>query len=174
MTKVEKTMKSYTEFVVPPSVATKAELSRLVHEAEWIDGELTTKSVRSKVGVRKASQIVLSDQLTDLLDQNKLNILSMASRERTELLKQLRLLKEKVPVIHMTFASVADSDSLNELISWMRESIHAQVVISVGLQPALVAGVYLRTSNHVHDFSLRSQLKSSHDILVEQVEALHG
>lgn len=174
MTKVETKMKAYSEFTLPPSTVSKTDLSRLVHEVEWIDDELTTKSVRAKAGVRKAAPLTLSDQLTDFLHQNKLNLTSMKSHERTELLQQIRLLKEKVPIIHMTFASAADSESLNKLISWVRESVHPQAVIAVGLQPALVAGVYLRTPNRVHDFSLRSKLKSSHDILVEQVEALHG
>lgn len=172
MTKTE--IKAYSEFILPPSTVSKIDLSRLVHEVEWIDGELTTKSVRAKAGIHKAPQLVLSEQLTDLLHQNKLNILNMTSHERTQLLQQLRLLKEKVPIIHMTFATAADSESLGRLIAWVRESVHSQAVIVIGLQPALVAGVYIRTPNRVHDFSLRSKLESSHDVLVKQVEALHG
>jgi F0F1-type ATP synthase delta subunit len=63
---------------------------------------------------------------------------------------------------------------LQELIAWLRSSVHPQAVISVGLQPALVAGVYLRTPNHVHDLSMRAVLKKSRGLLTKELEALHG
>lgn len=174
MTKTTVKTYQYSDFILPPSTVSKIDLSRLVHEVEWIDNELTSKSVRSKAGVRKHTEPILSEQLTDFLEQNKLTLLEMTSRERSLFITQLRLLKDKVPVIHMTFATMADSESLAKLTGWLRESVHSQAVIAVGLQPALVAGVYLRTPNHVHDFSLRSKLEGSHDVLMKELEALRG
>jgi hypothetical protein len=60
------------------------------------------------------------------------------------------------------------------LAQWLRTSIHPQAVIAVGLQPALVAGVYLRTPNHVKDLSLRAKLESSRGLLLKEVEKLRG
>lgn len=174
MTKAAPRTYQYSDFSLPPSTASKIEMARLVHEVEWIDHELTTTSVRSKAGVRKHVEPVLSEQLKDFLDENKIALLELTSRDRDQLIKQLRLLKDKVPVIHMTFATPADSESLQQLIAWVRDSIHPQAVVAVGLQPALVAGVYIRTPNRVHDLSLRSQLEGSHDVLVKSLEALRG
>lgn len=72
----------------------------------------------------------------------------------------------------MTFAVTADPESLERLARWFRESIHPQVVIATHLQPSLIAGVYLRTPNHVHDFSLRGALAGKHGLLVNELEAL--
>jgi F0F1-type ATP synthase delta subunit len=174
MTKNTAKIYDYSTFIVPPSTVSKIDVSRLVHEVEWIDSELTTKSVHFKVGIRKHIEPVLSEQLADFLEQNNIELMELASRDRSSLVKQLRLLKDKVPVIHMTFATTADSESLQKLSAWIRESIHPQAVITVGLQPSLVAGVYMRTPNHVHDFSLRSKLEASHGVLVKELEALHG
>jgi F0F1-type ATP synthase delta subunit len=74
----------------------------------------------------------------------------------------------------MTFAVTADPESLQQLAQWARTTIDPHAVIAVGLQPGLVAGVYLRTPNHVHDFSLRAMLKSSRGKLVEELGALRG
>jgi F0F1-type ATP synthase delta subunit len=74
----------------------------------------------------------------------------------------------------MTFAVEADRESLMQLAQWVRETVHPQAVIAVGLQPGLIAGVYLRTPNHVHDLSLRAALDGGHEILVNDLEALRG
>lgn len=174
MTKAVAKTYQYSDFTLPPSTVSKLDVSRLVHEVEWIDNELTTKSVRSRAGVKQPTEPILSEQLTDFSEQNKLDLLEMTSRERSQFISQLRLLKDNVPVIHLTFASTADSESLQKLSVWARESVHPQAVIAVGLQPALVAGVYLRTPNRVHDFSLRAKLEGSHGVLMRELEALRG
>ena len=86
----------------------------------------------------------------------------------------LRILKDKVPVLHMTFSVTADVESLQTLTQWVRNSVHPQAVIAVGLQPSLVAGVYLRTPNHIHDFSVRGALEGRHGLLIEELETLRG
>lgn len=164
--------KTYADFILPPSMVSKLDVSRMVSEVEQIDNQLTTDEVRAKAGGAGQVQPVLSETLEDFLRQNELTLQN--SRQRTELIKQLRLLKDKIPTIHMTFAVTADRDSLQQLVAWLRQSIHPQAVIAVGLQPALVAGVYLRTPNHVHDLSLRGALAGSHDLLVKELGALHG
>lgn len=164
---------TYTDFVLPSSVVSKIDVSRLVREFERIDNELTSVAVRAKVGASEQTGLTVSDQLTEFLHLNNLKF-DDDGRRRSELLKQLGILKDNVPVIHMTFAVTADRESLQQLAQWLRTSIHPQAVISVGLQPALVAGVYVRTPNHVHDLSLRAKLRSSHDILVKELEAVRG
>lgn len=169
----EAAVKTATTFVLPVGVVTKADMSRLLREAEQIDNELTTAAVRAKAGAAAQAMPVMSAQFREFLDHNGLTF-EGSTQARTDLIKQLRLLKEKAPVIHMTFAVAADSMSLQKLVSWVRTSIHPQALIEVGLQPGLVAGVHLRTPNRVHDFSLRTKLEGQHELLVNALEALRG
>lgn len=162
----------YTRFVLPPSVASVIDLSRLITEVERVDNELTAAKVHAKVGVTEAAQPVISQQFSDFLGHN--NLVLKNSQERTTLIQQLRILKEKAPVIHMTFAITVDRKSLEELAEWLRAEINPQVVIEVGLQPGLVAGVYVRTSNHVHDLSLRTALKDGRSVLAKELGVLYG
>ncbi len=164
--------KMYSDFVLPLSVVSKLDISRLVNEFERIDDELTTAAVRARVDSSQATPPVLSTALTDFLNQNQLR--PSSSHDRTELIKQLHLLKDNAPVIHMTFAVEADGESLQQLAQWLRAQIHPQAVIDVGLQPALIAGVYLRTPNRVQDLSLREALRGGHQLLVNDLEALRG
>lgn len=164
--------KTYADYQLPPSVVTRVDVARLVREVEWVDNELTTALVRSKAGVQQPAQPVISGALEDFLRQNKLSL--EEAQKRAHVLKQLRKLKDSAPVMHMTFAVNADRESLQELAAWLRSSIHPQALISVGLQPALVAGVYLRTPNHVHDFSMRAALGKSRGLLTKELGALRG
>ena len=165
-------MNGAQQFTLPPSIVSKVDVSHLVNELEEIDNQQTSDAVREKVGAQSESQLVPSEQLADFLQQNKLELGN--SLQRSELIKQLRQLKENVQVIHLTFAVAADRDSLRQLVAWLRESVHPQTVIDVGLQPALVAGVSIRTPNRVHDLSMRSVLRKNHGLLVKELGALRG
>lgn len=168
----EPAVKTYTDFVLPSSVVSKIDVSHLVSEVERIDSELTSAAVRAKTGASQQALPTLSEQLADFLSQNELTLDD--SRTRTNLIQQLRELKDGVPIIHLTFAVTADRESLQYIAQWLRSSVHRQAVISVGLQPALVAGVYVRTPNRVHDLSLRGALESSQELLAKELGALRG
>lgn len=163
---------NYKDFVLPPSVVSRVDVSRMVSDAERVDNELTTGVVRAKAGGQESVTPTLSERLATFLELNQLALDD--SHTRGQLIAQLRLLKDEVPVIHMTFAVEADHESLGQLVSWLRQEIHKHAVIAVGLQPALVAGVYLRTPNHVHDLSLKAQLEGSRDLLIKELEAARG
>lgn len=165
-------IKDHTTFALPPSVVSRIDVSRLVSEVERVDGDLTAAAVRNKISESEQPMPVLSAQLTDFLAQNQLEL--GESHERSRIVKELRELKDKVPVIHMTFAVTADPESLAHIADWVRTSIQPQAVISVGLQPSLVAGVYLRTPNHVHDLSLKTKMANSRGLLVKEMESLRG
>ncbi len=158
--------------ILPPNVVSKADVARLVVELERVDNELTTNAVRSKVGAEPAALPPMSQQLVDFLQGNKLAI--TGAPERTGLLRQLHVLKDTLPVVHMTFAVEADRESLGQIALWLRESVHPQAVIEAGLQPGLVAGVYLRTTNRVFDLSLRGALKGGRDILTSELRHYSG
>jgi hypothetical protein len=161
---------TYQNFALPPSVVSRVDVSRLVSEIERADNDLTTLAIRAKTGENVQQSVAISDRLKDFLDINGLTI-TTDSLARTELVKQMRMLKDKAPVIHLTFATEADQESLSQLASWLRQSVHPQSVIQTGLQPALIAGVYVRTPNHVYDLSMRAQFKNSRGLLVKQLEA---
>jgi len=165
-------VKDYSEFTLPSLIVSKRDLSRLVREFEGVDNALTTANVRKKAGGATDEAPAMSPQLSAFLDENPVDLNSTSAR--SAFIKQLRLLKDKAHVVNMTFAVVADPESLQELVTWFRSSAHPQTVIDAHLQPALVAGVYLRTPNHVFDLSVRNALKSKHGELVNELGAFRG
>lgn len=159
--------------VIPPSIISKVDISRLLNEVIALDHEMAAASIRTRAGATiAASSPVLSDQLTDFLAANRLEITD--TPHRTQLITCLRRLKAEAPIIHITFAATADQHSLQQLAAWIRNSIHSQAVISVGLQPSLIGGAYIRTTNHVFDFSVRTQLAKSRGVIAKDLEMISG
>lgn len=158
-------------FALPPALVSKIDLARLIREVETVDGSLEAQKVR---GYQKEQMRMptLSRSLSDFLELNKLDILD--NQKRMILKEQLRVLKDKIPVIHLTFATEVDPESLEYLVAWIRKELHPQALVSIGLQPSLIGGVYIRTPNHVHDLSMRALFKGKSSVLVKDLEGLHS
>lgn len=156
---------------LPPSIVTKTDVSRLLNELEGVDNELISREAKMKTGIQPGGEIIYSEHLTDFLVANNTEI-SQDSTQRTYLINKLRHLKKTVPTVHITFATPADSESLQKLAAWLRQEIHPQAVIKVGLQPSLIGGAFVRTTNHVHDFSLRAKLAAHRNLITEELERL--
>jgi len=161
-----------TQFVLPAALIGRADLARLVREVESLDNDLESQKVRAQAAGTGYHLPTMSRSLSDFLDLNKINIADDQTRMATK--EQLRVLKDKAPIIHMTFAVDADPDFLQQLVTYLRANIHPQTLVSVGLQPSLVGGVYMRTPNHVHDFSIRSLLQNKRDIIMHELEGLNA
>jgi hypothetical protein len=144
----------------------------LVRDLEAIDNELEAQKARNHAtGKTGYSLPTLSKSLNDFADLNKLDLAD--DQTRMIVREQMTKLKEIAPVLHMTFAVEADSVSLAKLIDYVRKEIHPQALISIGMQPGLVGGVYLRTPNHVHDFTVRHRLTAARGVIAQDIESLN-
>ena len=153
-------------------LVTNNDLRRLIVEAEAIDNDLLSESIHQRTGHDGDYQLVMSKALGQCLELNSIDIYDSTGREF--LLGELRRLKDHAPVIHMTFASNAKQEVLSKLVTWLREKIHPQAVIDVGLQPNLIGGVYVRTTNKVFDMSMRAQLANGRKGILKELESLSG
>lgn len=158
------------QFVFPPALIGRADLARLLRELENLDNDLESQRARNRDKAEGYHMPNMSRALSDFIETNKIDMTN--DHARMILTTQLRKLKDHAPVIHMTFASEADPESLQQLVTWIRGELHPQALLSVGLQPSLIGGVYVRTPNHVHDFSIRAHMKDSRKLIVEALDAL--
>jgi hypothetical protein len=154
-------------YLLPSALISRADLARLVREVESVDNVLETQKVKNN-GQGGYKLPTMSQSLNDFLVINKIDLTD--DHGRMTLKEQLLKLKDKAPVIHMTFATTADPESLQDLVDWVRKELHPQALISTGLQPSLIGGVYMRTPNHVYDFSMRASMKGKRAILINELE----
>ena len=162
-----------SEYLFPPALISRADLARLVREVEGVDNELEAQKARNRSTGETGYRLpTMSHSLADFLELNQLDLAD--DKGRMLLKERLKVMKEHAPIIHLTFAVDADPGFLQELVAWLRAEIHPQTLISVGLQPSLVGGVYVRTPNHVHDYSIRSLLQTKRDVMIHELEGFLG
>jgi hypothetical protein len=157
-------------YILPAAVVSRADMMRLLRELESVDNELEQQKARHQGSSGSYHLPTLSKPLSEFLESNKLDVGN--DHARMDLKSQLRKLKDHAPVLHMTFSTEVDPESMQYLTAWVRRELHPQALISIGLQPSLVAGVYVRTPNHVHDLSVRAFMKDSRRIIVEALDQL--
>lgn len=125
----------------------------------------------SGANTRPAGTVIHLPKISRLLDglarENKVNLLN--EDERSRLQSSLKEIYDHAPSLHISFAVEPSPKALEKILAWMRQNIHPQVLLQVGLQPAIAAGCMLRTTNKVFDMSLRSNLQKQSDYLTQLV-----
>jgi hypothetical protein len=153
--------------MLTPLITTPGDLKRTRRELEGLDDFLHQSGLRT--GGKTVKLPPVSRLLEDLAKDSDLNLLKKSDRDR--LTKFLTLLIQKAPVVHVSFASEPSGAALSKLLLWMRANIHPQVVVSVGVQPAIAAGCIVRTPNREFDFSLRRSLDAQTQLLIKNIRA---
>jgi F0F1-type ATP synthase delta subunit len=102
-----------------------------------------------------------------LARENEVNLLE--EKHRTKLMEMLKDIHKNAPSLHISFAVEPSPKALEQILVWMRQNIHPQVLLSVGLQPAIAAGCILRTTNKIFDLSLRTYLKQQSQYLTQLI-----
>lgn len=148
--------------ILTPLLVSPSDLKRARREVETLDEFLHQAGLRQ--GGKAVKLPATSRVLVEMADESKLNLLKKTDRDR--LLKFLAILAQKAPVIHMSFASEPSAAFMNKLVVWLRENIHPQLVVSVGLQPSIAAGCVVRTNSTQYDFSLRQALEQQTDVFI--------
>lgn len=160
------------DFVLPSCIATRRDVMGLLRELERIDAALTESEARQKVGASVNDGPAFSDKLVDFLNENHVTLSDTQARH--QLIQRLQRFKDTMPLVHMTFATEADPQSIEQLVAWMRQAVHPQAVLTIGLQPELIGGVHIRTTNHIHDLSVRARLGDARYLIAEELEAIHA
>ena len=110
----------------------------------------------------------ISSTLRALATENQIDLRDEASCKK--LLAALDKLKHDAPVLHISFPIDPSAEVIKKLITWFREEIDPRIIIQIGLQPTIAAGIVLRTPNHQFDFSLRQHLYQNRAKLREALE----
>ncbi len=154
-----------TAFALPMQVTSRVDVNRLLRELANIDETLL------QLHLRKTGTEVKMPKTTKLMDQlievNKLNLLLEVDRQKLQ--ESLLNVKEKSPVIHMSFSADPSVAFMEKIVAWLRGEIHPLVLITIGLQPNIGAGCVIRTTNRQFDFSLRQDFLKKRDLLKEKL-----
>lgn len=160
------------DYIFPKTLIGQADLARLEREVELVDSKMQAQKVRGKSADASPQLPPLSQGLGDFVEQNEIDLSD--GQTLLELKEHLRQLKDHAPVVHLTFAADIDPEPLQKIVAWLRQEVHPQVLVTVGLQPSLIGGVYMRTPNKVHDYSVKTLISDKRDIVLGKLEGLRA
>ena len=144
------------------------EVRRLKRELEALEDFMRQASIREPG--KQPALPRLSRMLDALATDNGRNLLQGADRQ--ELHDFVQGIERSAPTIHISFASDPSSAFVAKLVTWLRSNLHPEMLLQIGLQPAIAAGCIVRTPNKVLDLSLRQNLIGQRPQLIAALDAL--
>lgn len=151
---------------LPVLVFGPVELHRLIRELESLEEYMTQANLRERG--KQAPLPKTSRLLEGLAGNNNFNLLQ--PDDRAKLTQFLLKIKEKAPVIHISFAADPSSAFTAKIVAWFRTNIHPYALIQLGLQPSIAAGCIVRTNSKSFDFSLRNRFHDQRALLLQSLE----
>ena len=152
-------------FVLPVGIASRVEAGRVLREIQVLDEFLSQAAIRHPGSSTKLPRT--SRLLDDLVTSNKLNIL--LEPDRRQLQVSMTTIKDKAPLLHISFSADPSPLFTQKLVTWLRQNIHPYVLLQMGLQPNIGAGCIVRTNNRYFDFSLRQHFKDQRELLIREL-----
>jgi F0F1-type ATP synthase delta subunit len=151
---------------LPAIVISQSDISRLLRELNGLDDFFVGANAR--VAGTKMQLPKISRQMDQLARDNHINLLD--DKVRQNLSAALKVIEDKAPKMHISFAVEASPKALEKILVWLRQNVDPQVLLQVGLQPSIAAGCMLRTTNKIFDMSLRSNLKKQTPYLTQLIQ----
>lgn len=150
---------------LPVGVVSRVDVGRLLRELEVLENFLKAAEVREPGTTLKLPKT--SKLLEEMLEINQLNALH--ETDRSHLSSFLKNTRMKAPTIHISFSADPSAMVTKRLVTWLRQNIHPQLLLQVGLQPTIGAGAVIRTTNKYFDLSLRERLSKNKHILIQKL-----
>jgi hypothetical protein len=149
---------------IPGGVAGPVDIGRLIRELDAIDNAMTQSELRGDAEVKTPKTSRLMDQTLSL---NKVNLTVAADRKK--LAQFLVHIRDKSPVLHISFSTDPSPLFLEKLMTWLRRELDPNLLLTVGMQPNIGAGCVVRTTNKYFDMSLRKDFMSKRALLVAEM-----
>jgi len=152
--------------ILPLSIITTSDLNNVLNEINSLQEfvlQNNLKNGQSDIKLPKTSQ-----SLDNLVSLNKLNLTQ--KNEVDYLQSQISDLQKKSLVVHIGFAVEPNLLLLEKLVDWFRKNINSYILLSIGLQPNIGAGITLRTTNKFFDLSLKNHFKQYIPQLVQLIK----
>ncbi len=153
-----------TPFLLPNAIVSPMDIARLVRELKNLEEYFSQNAIRSG----EAPQLPRYSRLLDaIIVVNKIDLVDQ--EQRGSLMQRFVSMQESAPVMHISFSVDPPGAYVQKIVAWLRENIHPQILVRVGLQPSIGAGCIVRTTNKAFDFSLRKYFDSKHEFFVSKL-----
>ena len=156
-------------FKLPPSIYSPSLIESVIYETGQYLDWYREAHVHKTVGVKVTAEPSFTGETVQTLEawfEGKTPTVSGIE----ELVEHLRSLK--LPVVHVTMATLPNHSQRASLVDWFRAQINPDILIAFVADRNLGGGVMVRTPNHVFDYSWRQRLVDGRDKLVGIIKSV--
>jgi hypothetical protein len=152
---------------LPVTILTRADLARLLRELQEFEDKTYQAGVRHE-------EAPLATHVSAALHESaeSLGASLEVPADRKQLVEKLQTLHRTAPQIHVSFAMQPSLHAVEAITQWFRGNTHPATLVQVGLDPSIVGGCVIRTTNKVFNFSFAGALRDSTNILQEGIASL--
>jgi len=154
------------KLILPLSIITPSDLNLVLNEINSLAEFILQESLKNKSSEVKLPRV--SKSLDNLASLNNLDLTKKADVDYLE--SQINDLQKKSPIIHVGFAVEPNILLLEKLSDWFRKNIDNYILLTIGLQPNIGAGITLRTTNKFFDLSVKNHFKQYIPQLVQFIK----
>jgi hypothetical protein len=149
------------------TILTRADVSRSLRELQEFEGKVYQAGLRNEAAPLAAH---VSAALRESAES--LNISLENATDRQRLAEELQSIHRSAPQVHVSFAMQPPLQAVEAVTGWFRRNTHPAVLVQVGVDPSIIAGCVIRTTNKVFNFSFAGALRDSTPVLQEGIASL--
>lgn len=147
-------------FTLPETISSSEDLMTLSLEvssyAQWFNQFVIANKAGTKYQAAQPElSVVASDIIRDWAKQEQLTTARL-----DELIEILETIKSRAKTMTITLAAPATAELKKALVSWARDNISPDVLISFRFNATILGGMVVRFGSHVFDWSFRRVIMS--------------
>ena len=151
--------------LLPVDIASPAQLSELITQLHTYRNQLRDAAVQAKVKKTRLIAPELSNELVNLLHNNKADPGDSAQLELLH--KELQKVLTTAPVVHITLAANPGRTLRRQLTVWFRTQIEQTSLLTFAVRSDIGGGLLLQAGSHFYDYSFRDRILANKSRLME-------
>lgn len=152
--------------ILPLSIISRSDIIRLQKAIQSYEDQIHQAKLRGE----KVPALTHDPALYELAEANGWQLSLASDRER--ILDQLDGYQKHPVEVTVSFADRPSEKALGILTRWLRTHINPAILIRVTIQPSIVGGCIIRTTNKVFVFDFRHMLNQADPVLKKEIASL--
>jgi hypothetical protein len=132
--------------------------------------EQETQSVRERFG-HYLSEHASAEDVSSIAQWDESVFLHFTQTNLGTQMAEVKKGMELLPVVTLYIPVVFDESGLKDVVGYLRERIHPQLLATLHIDPASVGGCQFVHNDRLHDLSLRARMERSPGIVTELLDS---
>lgn len=143
---------------LPLDLYSPEQLSAVIIELRAYTSTLRDANVRAKMNHGIVAAPHASALLLGVFHESGTSTTDQPGLEK--LLKQMEVIRDKAPAVHLMMAALPNRDLKRKLTEWFRSEIHPYLLLTFATRTDIGGGFILQAGSRVHNYSFREQILS--------------